>query len=700
MKCLYCYRVRLMVNILKMKKVLLLLVFLFSVTQIRAQEKVAKEVNVFLGTSGDHGQLSPAASYPFSMISIGPQTLPHTHPGYEYYAKKYIGFTHNRMEGVGCRGDGGNLLIRPYSGDFQKESKLIKKSQKGEPGYYAVSFKNGIQAEFTVNKKLGVHHYKFSNAQNGLYVNFGFALENRFVEGKHHFNKDGASGFIRSGTTCSRGIYKIYYALKADVPLQWKKVGNHQFLAKFPKGTKEVTLKVGFSSVDTSHAKRTIGNQSFSELRNATRKAWNQKLGRIKVKGDHERKKLFYSLLYRVLQSPYVISEKDGSYRAIDGKLEKSKKTYYNGWSIWDNYKTQLPLLSFAYPDDYQNMVWSIAEMYKHGKEDFSTDHEPSQTVRTEHADVVLLDASKKGYQVDFHSIIDSLVSENERLDYGSPDKALESSYDNWALSEIYQELGRTKAAEKYKNKARQYRSYWKKDFADPTKNDVDRVGARGMYQGTVRQYRWLVPYDIKGLKALCGGEDAFIAQLDEFFGKNNYNQANEPDIQAPWLYFATHEPYKSEKLIHDMAIDTVTQFYFNGNFRGIDPYIGRVFKNQPKAFLRTMDDDAGAMSAWFVLAAVGISPALVGRPVYYLHVPLFKKVVLNNGTNHPFKILVTNYKKQNIYIDKVFLNGKELKRNWITQKEIMKGGTLRIKASNQPNKSNDFQPWVSELGK
>jgi hypothetical protein len=39
---------------------------------------------------------------------------------------------------------------------------------------------------------------------------------------------------------------------------------------------------------------------------------------------------------------------------------------------------------------------------------------------------------------------------------------------------------------------------YWKKDFADLTKDDIDKMPARGMYQGTVWQYRWFVPFDIR----------------------------------------------------------------------------------------------------------------------------------------------------------------------------------------------------------
>ena len=658
----------------------------------------SKDVNVFLGTSGDHGQLSPAASYPFRMLSIGPQTYPTTHPGYEYYAKEFLGFTHNRMEGVGCQGDGGNILITPFQGEWQKNNHLIKTKQSGSPGYYAVSFKNGINAEFTVNKNQGLHHYTFKSDQNGIYVDLSHAFVGGFIEEQHELSENGVKGFVQSKTTCGRGIYKIFYDLQSNFPVTWQKVGAHQFLAQFPKGVKEVVLKIAFSSVDQSHAKNAITNESFSNLRKDTERAWDNSLNHIQVKGNTKRKKLFYSLLYRSLQSPFVISEEDGQYRNIDGTLDESQNTYYNGWAIWDNYKTQLPLLSFAYQQEYKNIIWSLAEMYKHGKKDFSTPFEPSQTVRTEHSIVVLLDAYRKGYKVSFNEIIDSLVIENQKLDFNTPDKALESSYDTWALAEIFDALGEKEEAKKYRSKALEYKKYWQKDFADMTRNDVDRMSARNMYQGTIWQYRWLVPYDIKGLINLGGGEDKFINELDTFFNGDFYNHANETDIQAPWLYQATKEPWKSQALIHKIAIDTMTQFYFNGNSRGIDPYVGRIYQNKPKAFLRTMDDDAGAMSSWFVLAAAAISPANIGHPIYYLNVPLFREITLNKDTKTPFEIKVENFDEENIFIDKILLNGKRIDRNWITQEEIIKGGNLIIKSTDQPKININYKPWVSEI--
>lgn len=657
----------------------------------------SENVNVFLGTSGDHGQLSPAASYPFGMISIGPQTYPKTHPGYEYYAKEYRGFTHNRMEGVGCLGDGGVILVHPFQEKWDGHKSLIKEKQSGTPGYYSVDFKEGISAEFTVNKNLGVHHYTFSESENGLYIDLSHAFVGGYIEEQHEFDANGSSGFIRARTTCSRGIYKFFYDMQANVAITWEQIGPHQFLAKFPAGTKDVDFRISFSSVDLAHAKSNLTDAPFSTLKQATTKAWDKELSAIKVEGDKERKDLFYSLLYRSIQSPFVISEADGSYRATDGSLQNSDNTFYNGWAIWDNYKTQLPLLSFAYPERYDDIAWSIAQLYKAGKKDFSTDFEPSQTVRTEHAIVVLLDAMRKDYDVPVKSILDSLVHETDNLDFHTPDKALESSYDTWALAEILKDLGDKETAKKYTSKALEYKQHWEKDFKDMSRNDVDRMSARNMYQGTIWQYRWLVPYDIHGLQELAGGEDNFIAELDEFFGHDYYNHANETDIQAPYLYHATKQPWKSQELINRIAVDTLTQFYFNNNSRGVDPYIGRVYQNKPRAFLSTMDDDAGAMSAWFVLAGTGLTPAAVGMPQYYLHVPLFKEVTINGDSKKPFVITVENFDKKNIYIEEVFLNNKKLNRNWITHQELQKGGKLTIKASPTPVKTT-YDPWATRI--
>ncbi|UOB18453.1 glycoside hydrolase domain-containing protein [Abyssalbus ytuae] len=668
---------------------LLLMLVVFSCKPLEKGKEEAvnasERVNVFLGTSGDHGQMSPSASYPFSMMSIGPQTNPHIHTGYEYYAKEFLGFTHTRIEGVGCTGSGGNILIKPFSGQ-NPDTKLIKKKQHGKPGNYRVEFENGIIADMVAGANYGIHHFYFPKTSNGLYLDLAFALSGRFKNEEHQVTGNIIKGWIDTETTCSRGIYRIYFAIRFPQDYQIEKKEVHQYLIN--GNSSNVLVEIAFSSVNEEYALQRILENESRDLFVETQREWNKTLGRVKVEGEQDRIDLFYSLLYRGLQSPYSISEKNGSYRAIDGSLQHANNTVYNGWAIWDNYREQLPMLSLLYPEKYKNIVWSIANMYKYGKQEWATRHEPSPTVRTEHAMVVLLDAVKKGYDVNLKEIKDKLVEEANSLKYDSPDKALETSYDKWAMSEILRFIGEKNLADVYLSEAKKYKEHWKKDFADLSRGDVDRMQARGLYQGTIWQYRWFVPFDIEGLKQLTGGEEKFTEQLDLFFAEHNYNHANQPDLQVPGLYNATSQPWKSQKLFRQILLDTMVQAYFNNNSKGIDPYIGRIYQNKPKAYLRTMDDDAGTMSSWFVMRSMGLSPVNVGTPTYYITAPIFKKVEINWTHKEKFVIQVKNYHPHHYYIKSVWLNGKELKRNWLTHKEISNGGEMIIETSAQPDKN------------
>ncbi|TDQ06335.1 glycoside hydrolase domain-containing protein [Pedobacter metabolipauper] len=655
-------------------------------------------VNVFLGSAGDHGQLSPAASYPFSMLSIGPQTYPNTHTGYEYLAKKFLGFTHNRFEGVGCQGSGGNILVKPFLGADPAKSELLKVSENAGPGYYEVGFSNKVHAKMAVLNNSGKHVYQFPKGEKGIYLDLSHCFVGRFVAEEHQVNGNSVSGWIDAKTTCSAGKYRVYYYLELEGNDSWKATSAHELVAMLKPDAETAEMRVSLSSVSAEAAKASVSKNSYEAVKSKSSADWNTLLSRIAVEGDTENAKLFYSLLYRTMQSPYVISENDGQYRSTKGELQKDKELRYNGWAIWDNYRTQLPLLSIITPDRYAGMVSSIADLYNSGKKDYATQTEPSNTVRTEHAIVVLLDAYRKGYKVDFAKIADSLVKEVNNLDYKAPDKALESSYDAWALSEIFSILKNKEKAAFYKNKALEYKKYWDKDFKDMNKRDVDQMQARGLYQGTIWQYRWFVPYDVKGLIELDGGEAAYLAKLDEFFARDLYNHANEPDLQVPLMYNATSQGAKSQYWMNMIAADTVIQNYFNDNSRGIGSFIGKIYQNTPEAYLRTMDDDAGAMSAWYVFTASGFSPACVGWPVYYLNVPLFQTLTYQLPKGKTFKIEVENYNPKHKYIKSVFLNGKALKRNYITQDDINAGGTLKIVASDVPVQNTDTENWISSF--
>ncbi|MDF0709031.1 glycoside hydrolase domain-containing protein [Flagellimonas okinawensis] len=643
------------------------------------------QVNVFLGTSGDHGQMSPSASSPFNMISIGPVTRPGTHTGYDHYAKEFLGFVHTHIEGVGCRGGGGNILVRPM-GSGGPEEKLWKARESAQPGYYQVAFVNGIRAEMAVGHNYGVHQYQFPGSEKYLTVDVAHAFLNRFVDARHRLAGNAVRGWVDTRTVCDRGMYRLYFYMEFDHATSVTKTEGNTYLIK---GSEHPTmgLRIGFSSVSEEFAKaRLTDGGSLERTMEKTTAAWDTLLDQVKVNGEEDRTALFYSLLYRSLQSPYVVSEPDGSYRAIDGSLQRSKGPIYHGWAIWDNYREQMPLLSLLFPKKYGDMARSIANLYPYGKNDWSTMHAPSNSVRTEHAQVVLLDALEKGHHLPLEDIRDSLVQEMDSLDFGSPDKALESSYDLWAGSKLMRSIGDTLLADTYLKRALGYRTYWERDFADMDWPDVDRMGARGLYQGTLWQYRWFVPFDIEGLQDIAGGEQVFREQLDRFFEGNNYNHANQPDLQVPGLYNTTKEPWKTQKLYRALMLDTVVQTYFNNNSKGIDPYIGRIYNNRPRAYLKTMDDDMGTMSSWFVLRSMGLSAVNVGEPRYYLTAPIFKEVELHGSSKKSLKIKVSNYHKDHYYIRSVRFNGKPLLRNWLTHSELIHGGELIMETDSVPN--------------
>lgn len=478
------------------------------------------QVNVFLGTSGDHGQMSPAAASPFNMISIGPVTNPATHTGYEHYAKEFLGFVHTHIEGVGCRGGGGNILVTPLGKEGMDE-KLLKKQETAKPGYYKVAFENGIMAEMATDHNYGVHQYHFPSSAKRLKVDLAYAFLNRFVDVEHTLLDNTIKGWVDTKTVCDSGKYRLYFYMEFDHVSSISAAGKDAYIINGTDAPK-IGLRVGFSSVNVQFAKaRVLNGGGLPQTVEKTTSQWDSYLGHVEVDGEIEREALFYSLLYRGLQAPYLVSEPDGSYKAIDGTIQKSNDSIYHGWAIWDNYREQMPLLSLLFPQKYGEISRSIANLYPYGKNDWSTQYEPSNSVRTEHAQVVLLDALGKGHDLPLEKIKDSLIKEMGRLDFDSPDKALESSYDLWASSQLMISIGDTVLANKYLKKAMDYQSYWQKDFADMSRPDVDRMGARGLYQGTLWQYRWFVPFDIEGLQDLVGGEPVFRRQLDQFFEEN-----------------------------------------------------------------------------------------------------------------------------------------------------------------------------------
>ncbi len=96
-------------------------------------------------------------------------------------------------------------------------------------------------------------------------------------------------------------------------------------------------------------------------------------------------------------------------------------------------------------------------------------------------------------------------------------------------------------------------------------------------------------------------------------------------------------------------------------------------------------NDDCGQMSAWFLFSSLGFYPVAPGSDRYALGSPAIKTAILKLENGKTLTIEANNQSDKNIYVQEVLINGKQIKRNYITHAEIINGGKLTFTMSAKP---------------
>lgn len=600
-------------------------------------------VDPFVGTAGDHGQLTPAATGPYGMVQLSPDTRPAQHAGYDFTAGQLTGFSHTRAVGVGCGGGGGDLHVAlGYAGESGPWL-IDKATEQAGPGWYRVLYGNGIEADLAANDAAGIIRFALPRAGTVRIV-----IDPRHSYTRRHSAEwtEAATGAdlrarMSAGTVCDEGTYHLSSAsqlLVNGTPVSAapdKLAGDRLSFDLMVAAGDRVELRTGLSVVDTASAAdilaEQIGSQSVEELRAQARAAWARELGRVAVPGDGEAARLFYTHMFRAMQTPARIDDANGRYRRADGSLQQVPAGHhrYAGWAVWDNYRTQLPLLALLDPERSADIAASLAELYIAGKTQWATDSEPFITVRTEHAGVALLDFRRKGIAgFDAAKVLPLMEAELATLPRAAPDQEIETAYDIWATAELAADLGDTARAERLRAEALSYRRMWLDTFGDVAP-DFDEVKARGLYQGTLWQYRWAPVFDLDWLVEEGLGRERFLAELHRFFDDGLFNMTNQPDIQTPFLFAAAGQPQRTRALVDEILNRPMDHWYTNAGKRET-PWHGRSFALDPVGYADGMDDDAGGMAAWYVWASMGLYPLAPGRPEYVVTTPAFDQVTIN----------------------------------------------------------------------
>ena len=656
----------------------LLVVVLSIMTPSVAQN--TKYVNLFIGTSGDNGQVAPGAAAPFGMVCVCPDNDPRSHAGYDYAVTKVSGISVNRLSGVGCSGGGGNLRIRPVAPS--QELHIKKSREKATPGYYSTAFTNGIKTELTATNAMAVERYKFPRSLSAaLWIDFASTFEDVATCHYKRISETCIEGYVQAKNVCGHGRYKLYFSLNTSHPFQLEEQKETTACLTFGKKVRSVEVRIGLSALSSELASWECARwekMDFEDVKSRTADQWEKQLSAIDVKGGKKDDRvIFYTSLYRTYLSPADVSSPDGAYLGTDGKVYISEDfRYYSNWSLWDTFRTKFPLLVLTEPAKMRDMATSLIHLYATGKKDWSTGFESTPTVRTEHAVILLLDAYRKGItNLDFRKGYAGMKQEMERLPMRSPDQKMESAYDLWAMAKIAEIIGEKADSEQYRQRSVSlFEETWKKEFMNVTPA-FEVMKNNGLYQGTRWQYRWAAPQYIDKMIEWVG-QDSLRLQLTYFFDHHLYNQGNEPDIHVPYLFNRLGAPEKTQQIVRSLMTEPMIHKY-GGNSEFKTPYLGKAFKNAPEGYSPEMDEDDGTMSAWYVFGAMGLYPLLVGDEYYDLTSPLFDRVLLRLTNGNVLTIQTEGRKKKDAPIKSIHFNGKKIADYRISHNELIKGGEL-----------------------
>jgi predicted alpha-1,2-mannosidase len=322
----------------------------------------------------------------------------------------------------------------------------------------------------------------------------------------------------------------------------------------------------------------------------------------------------------------------------------------------------------------------------------------------------IIADAYLKAFAgFDPNLALEAMKASSTRDDYGMKDlkqlgyipadkeresvsKALEYAIDDWCIARMAEKMGKT-ADEKYYEKRAEYFSR----YFDTTTKFMRPVLADGSFrtpfnpfrsihewgdytEGNAWQYTWLVPQDVESLIRLEGGDKSFVTKLDSLFSVTGdlgseaspdisglvgmYAMGNEPNHHIPYLYAFAGYPWKTAE-----KISRITREFYTAKNDGL-----------------CGNDDAGQMSAWYVMSALGFYPVNPANGIFVFGTPLVRKAILQVGEGRRFTMETVNFGENHIYIQRATLDGVPYHKSYIDYRQIKAGSTLRFYLGDKPN--------------
>jgi predicted alpha-1,2-mannosidase len=621
--------------------------------------------------------------------------------------------------------------------------------ESARPGYYSVYLPDyKVKVELTASARAGFHRYTFPETTAGhVIVDLQHGIANNVTEAQLTIENDRtASGYRRSD---GWGGDKVYYFVlefsrpfdSAGVAQGDKNVAGKQTAGKETKGhfdfkTKageQILVRVGVSTVSVENARKNlqaeIRSRKFDTVAKAASKQWDAALSTVKVETpDNNLKETFYSALYHTMVAPTLLSDVDGQFRGPDRQVHQAKGyDYYSEFSLWDTFRAENPLLTLTQPRRVNDFVSSmLAHFQIFGQNTLPVWTESGKEnwcMIGNHAIPVITEAYAKGFRnwnanEALHDMIASTDKNREQLDdyrtkgfiptadgRQSVSKVLEYAYDDSCIARLARALGKDEIAKKYSQRSQNWENVfdpstgfmrgknadgsWVTPFGE---KETDSINFNEYTEANAWQYNFFVLHNVSGLIEKLGGDEKFVARLDEMFDTKTkipnidnipdvtgiigmYSHGNEPDQHVPYLYNYAGQPWKTQTRVRQIATGLYT--------------------NTPGGICG--NDDCGQTSAWYVFTALGFYPVDPASGNYVLGSPLVDAATLHLDSKYArgrtFTVIAKNNSAENPFIQSATLNGQPLTRSYISHAEITAGGKLVLTMGPTPNKNFGSAP-------
>ena len=636
----------------------------------------------------------------------------------------------------------------PLEVDYMKYGSSYRDEKATPGYYSNRLVKYDILTEVTATPRTGRARFTFKAGQGNLLLNLGEGLTNETGATVRFVSEREIEGTKLLGTFCynPQAVFPIYFVMRVNKTPKssgyWKQMRPMQVEAQWDStaGTKkiytnyrkeisgddvgvwftydtaegeQVEVSMGISFVSIENARQNLDTEqegkSFDDIHMAARKAWNDDLSRVQVEGGtEEQKSVFYSAFYHLLIHPNILNDVNGQYPAMESdQIMTAKGNRYTVFSLWDTYRNVHQLMTLLFPGRQLDMVNTMLGMYRehgwlpkwelYGRETLTMEGDP--------AIPVIVDTWFKGlrdfdvnlaYEAMYKSatlpgaenLMRPDADDYYNLGYvpirakndNSVSHALEYYIADYALSRFADALGKKDDARLFYKRSLGYKNYYCPEFGTFRPKLPDGTfyspfdpmqGANfeenpGFHEGNAWNYTFYVPHDIKGLARLMGGRKAFVNKLQSVFDNGRYDPANEPDIAYPYLFsYFPGEEWRTQELVPQL--------------------VNTYFKNAPNGI--PGNDDTGAMSAWAVFSMMGFYPDCPGDPYYILTTPVFDRVEIEldpdfYGTD--VLVIEKDPDTSGKYIDAVYSGGKKYGGFRIGHKELLDGGHLVFKLTDE----------------